>query len=125
MAVIWITHDLGVVAGMADRVMVMYGGMVAERAYVDELYAHPQHPYTNGLLGALPSLVGTEDRRLVSIKGNPPDLFEKPSHCQFAFRCQYAFERCWAEIPPLLTIGHRHKVSCIYDIEKERPRDDA
>ena len=54
LSVIWITHDLGVVAGLADRVMVMYGGMVAERAYVDELYAHPQHPYTNGLLGALP-----------------------------------------------------------------------
>jgi oligopeptide/dipeptide ABC transporter ATP-binding protein len=125
MAVIWITHDLGVVAGMADRVMVMYAGQVAERSYVPPLYDHPQHPYTIGLLGALPSLVDEENRRLVSIKGAPPDLLEEPTHCLFAFRCPFAFERCWAEIPPLITVAHRHKVACFYDVENGKPRDVA
>ncbi len=124
MAVIWITHDLGVVAGMADRVMVMYGGQTAERAYVDPLYNNPQHPYTIGLLGALPSLTGEENQRLVSIHGNPPDLLEAPKHCLFAFRCPYAFERCWQDVPSLLTVGHRHKVACFYDVDKGKPRDD-
>jgi oligopeptide transport system ATP-binding protein len=122
MSIIWITHDLGVVAGMADRVMVMYGGQVAERATVDELYEHPQHPYTLGLLGALPRLDETQSRRLVSIEGSPPDLHIEPSHCQFAYRCPYAFERCWEEIPPLSAIAHRHKLACFYDIQKGKPR---
>ena len=123
MAVIWITHDLGVVAGMADRVMVMYGGQVAERAYVDELYYHPQHPYTIGLLGALPSLDASVNRRLVSIKGSPPDLFEVPRNCPFAFRCPNAFERCWEENPGLISVGFRHKLGCFYDVDHGRPRD--
>jgi oligopeptide transport system ATP-binding protein len=123
MAVIWITHDLGVVAGMADRVMVMYGGQVVERAIVDELYVRPQHPYTRGLLGALPRADELESRRLVSIEGTPPDLYAEPSHCQFAFRCPYAFERCWQEIPPLLTIGKRLRVACFYDVNQGKPRD--
>jgi len=123
MAVIWITHDLGVVAGLADRVMVMYGGQTAERAYVDPLYNNPQHPYTIGLLGALPSLTGDESQRLVSIVGTPPDLLEPPAHCLFAFRCPYAFERCWQQVPPLITVGVRHKVSCFYDVGKGAPRD--
>jgi oligopeptide transport system ATP-binding protein len=122
MAVIWITHDLGVVAGIADRVMVMYGGQVVERALVDELYEHPQHPYTNGLLGALPKLYENESRRLVSIEGTPPDLYIEPKHCQFAYRCPFAFERCWEEIPQLSLVGRRHKVACFYDIDNGRPR---
>jgi oligopeptide transport system ATP-binding protein len=125
MAVIWITHDLGVVAGLADRVMVMYGGMVAERAYVDALYGHPQHPYTVGLLAALPSLTGEESRRLVSIHGSPPDLLEAPLHCQFAYRCTYAFERCWQQIPALRAVGYRHKVACFYDLETGKAWEDA
>jgi oligopeptide transport system ATP-binding protein len=123
MAVIWITHDLGVVAGMADRVMVMYGGQVAERAYVDELYNRPQHPYTIGLLGALPSLDASVNRRLVSIKGSPPDLFEPPRHCPFAFRCTYAFQHCWEDNPGLITVGFRHKLGCFFDVDQGRPRD--
>jgi oligopeptide transport system ATP-binding protein len=124
MAVIWITHDLGVVAGMADRVMVMYGGQTAERAYVDLLYNTPQHPYTIGLLGALPSLTVEENKRLVSIHGNPPDLLEPPRHCLFAFRCPHVFERCWQEVPALITVAHRHKVACFYNIEEGKPRDE-
>jgi oligopeptide transport system ATP-binding protein len=123
MSVIWITHDLGVVAGLADRVMVMYGGMVAERARVDDIYDYPQHPYTIGLLGALPRLDDRSGRRLVSIEGFPPDLLVAPTHCQFAFRCPHAFERCWQEIPPLVPVGVRHTVACFYDVEKGEPRD--
>jgi oligopeptide transport system ATP-binding protein len=125
MAVIWITHDLGVVAGLADRVMVMYGGQVAERARVDDLYEEPRHPYTIGLLGALPRLDVNESRRLVSIEGSPPDLLVTPTHCQFAWRCPYVLARCWEQTPPLIPVGIRHKVACFYDVDKERPRDDV
>jgi oligopeptide/dipeptide ABC transporter ATP-binding protein len=122
MSVIWITHDLGVVAGMADRVQVMYAGQVVERARVDDLYRAPRHPYTHGLLGALPRLDGVEAERLVNIPGSPPDLFTPPSHCPFAFRCPYAFERCWQEIPPAHSEGVEHFAACFYDIEHGRPR---
>jgi oligopeptide transport system ATP-binding protein len=123
MSVIWITHDLGVVAGMADRVMVMYGGQVVERAPVDDLYELPKHPYTIGLLSALPRLDAAESSRLASIEGFPPDLLAAPSHCQFAWRCSYAFERCWQAMPPLNRIGPRHEAACFYDVEHGRPRD--
>jgi oligopeptide/dipeptide ABC transporter ATP-binding protein len=122
-AIIWITHDLGVVAGIADRVLVMYGGRPVEIASVDELYENPQHPYTLGLLGALPRLDTRESRRLVSIRGAPPDLLIPLQHCPFAWRCDYAFDRCWEEIPPLLTVAVRHQSACFYDLEKGGPRD--
>jgi oligopeptide transport system ATP-binding protein len=125
MSVIWITHDLGVVAGMADRVIVMYGGLVAEQARVDDLYDYPQHPYTIGLLGALPRLDDVSSRRLVSIDGFPPDLLAAPAHCQFAFRCPYAFDRCWQEIPSLAQCGVRHRVACFFDVDKGEPRSDS
>ncbi|GAB4533355.1 MAG: ABC transporter ATP-binding protein [Anaerolineae bacterium] len=123
MAIVWITHDLGVVAGLAERVLVMYGGRVAEIALVDDLYERPRHPYTHGLLGALPRLDSIESKRLVSIKGTPPDLLIPLRHCPFAWRCDYVFDRCWEEIPPLMTVGVRHQVACFYDMEKGRPRD--
>ncbi len=90
MAIIWITHDLGVIAGLADRVNVMYGGYIVEEAPVKELYEHPQHPYTLGLLGSLPRLdLGDQAQRLVSIEGVPPVLYEMPTFCPFAPRCPY------------------------------------
>jgi oligopeptide/dipeptide ABC transporter ATP-binding protein len=122
MAVIWITHDLGIVAGMADRVVVMYAGRVAETAPLDELYERPQHPYTIGLLGALPRLDERKTARLANIPGAPPDLRMAPRHCQFAFRCNYAFERCWAEQPPLLPVGPGHSAACFFDVAKGAPR---
>jgi oligopeptide transport system ATP-binding protein len=122
-AVIWITHDLGVVAGLAERVLVMYGGRVVEIAQVDDLYARPQHPYTIGLIGALPRLDARESKRLVSIEGTPPDMLIPITHCPFAPRCPYAFERCWQEIPPLIAVGNQHRASCFYDLDKRRPRD--
>ena len=123
-AIVWITHDLGVVAGIAERVLVMYGGQAAEVASVDDLYERPKHPYTLGLLGALPRLDTREFKRLVSIKGTPPDLLRPLMHCPFAWRCDYAFDRCWAEIPPLLTVDSQHQAACFYDLEKGGPRDD-
>jgi oligopeptide/dipeptide ABC transporter ATP-binding protein len=121
--VIWITHDLGVVAGLADRVLVMYGGRVAEVARVDDLYDNPRHPYTIGLLGALPRLDATEHKRLVSIEGVPPDLLIPLERCPFAPRCEYAFDRCWEEIPPLIEVGWKHRSACFYDLERGEPRD--
>jgi oligopeptide transport system ATP-binding protein len=122
-AIIWITHDLGVVAGLAERVLVMYGGRPAEIATVDDLYEQPRHPYTLGLLGALPRLDSREAKRLVSIRGTPPDLLLPLQHCPFAWRCDYAFERCWEEIPPLIPVDTRHQAACFYDMEKGGPRD--
>lgn len=122
-ATIWITHDLGVVAGIADRVLVMYGGRPVEIASVDDIYKNPQHPYTIGLLGALPRLDSKGDKRLVSIKGAPPDLLIPLVHCPFAWRCKHAFERCWQEIPPLIHLNEKHQVSCFFDLEKGAPRD--
>jgi oligopeptide transport system ATP-binding protein len=122
-AVIWITHDLAVVAGLANRVLVMYGGMVMETAFVDDLYEHPQHPYTLGLLGALPRMKDAGGKRLVSIQGTPPDLLVSPTHCQFAWRCPYVFDRCWQEIPPLIQITNHHWSACFYNVDEGRARD--
>jgi oligopeptide transport system ATP-binding protein len=125
MAVIWITHDLGVVAGLADRVLVMYAGNPVEIGPVDDVYENPQHPYTIGLLGALPRLGELSAERLVSIEGSPPDLLQAPQHCQFAWRCPFAFDRCWEEIPPQLQVGQEQYVTCFYDVNNERPRHDV
>jgi oligopeptide/dipeptide ABC transporter ATP-binding protein len=122
MAVIWITHDLGVVARLAQRVIVMYAGYIIEEALVKELYAHPTHPYTIGLLGSLPSLTTDERKRLTAIPGLPPVLLEKPVGCPFAVRCHYAFERCQHENPPLLSIGGTHRAACWWDVQEGRPR---
>ncbi|MCP4108989.1 MAG: ABC transporter ATP-binding protein [Desulfobacteraceae bacterium] len=110
-AVIWITHDLGVVAGIADRVLVMYAGSPVEISPVDDLYENPRHPYTRGLLDALPRM-DQRVRKLASIDGSPPDLLEPPRHCQFAWRCPLVFDRCWQEIPLPVETGPRSFVCC-------------
>lgn len=120
-SVIWITHDLGVVAGLADRVVVMYGGKVVEEAPVRELYASAQHPYTLGLLKSLPRL-DQKGQDLYAIDGTPPSLREKPSTCSFAPRCEYAHQRCLEEVPPLAEVSPGHKVACWWDIANERAR---
>ena len=112
MAIIWITHDLGVVAGIADRVAVMYGGFIVEEASVGELYANPKHPYTQGLLKTLPNLEGDRAERLESIMGQPPDLHQKPQSCPFAPRCNNTFTKCLKENPSLISRGKNHKVAC-------------
>jgi len=122
MAVIWITHDLGVVAGIAHRVIVMYGGFIIEKADVKELYASPQHPYTISLLGSLPRVDEHERQKLTSLEGMPPVLYQKPNACPFAPRCKYVVERCWKENPPLLDITPGHAAACWVDPETGRSR---
>ena len=117
MAIIWITHDLGVVAGMADRVAVMYGGFIVEEAPVKQLYGMPRHPYTQGLLKTLPNLEGKRAERLESISGQPPDLHSHPESCPFAPRCIHVFERCQRENPSLILREKDHRVACWWDSE--------
>jgi oligopeptide transport system ATP-binding protein len=121
MSVIWITHDLGIVAGMAQRVIVMYAGYIIEEAPVKMLYADPLHPYTLGLLNSLPRLDEDEHRRLTDIPGLPPLLLEKPVGCPFAPRCPHVFERC-VENPPLVNISPSHKLACWWDVKEGRSR---
>ncbi len=122
MAIIWITHDLGVVAGLAQRVLVMYGGFVIEESQVNELYANPTHPYTIGLLGSLPRVDEKQREKLYSIEGQPPVLYEKPHSCPFAPRCKWALEHCWKEMPPLMDVGPEHRAACWVDIKTGRHR---
>jgi oligopeptide/dipeptide ABC transporter ATP-binding protein len=110
-AIILITHDLGVVAEMADRVIVMYAGKVVEEAPVDRLFAAPEHPYTVGLLGALPSLADRK-QRLAAIEGTVPPPYAMPSGCRFADRCPFVEPRCRAQSPPLAQIGSDHHSRC-------------
>jgi peptide/nickel transport system ATP-binding protein len=112
LAVIFVTHDLGVVAEMCDSVLVMYGGVTAEYASVDTIYNAPRHPYTQELLKAFPDLSQPE-KRLTSIPGYPPKLDALPPGCRFAPRCPLAFERCTVEMPALYSLnGGDHLASC-------------
>ncbi|HEX2889713.1 MAG TPA: ABC transporter ATP-binding protein [Vineibacter terrae] len=114
-ALILITHDLGVVARYADRVVVMYGGRIVETAPALDLYARPRHPYTRGLMASIPRLDGDTGRRLVPIEGQPPDLANLPPGCAFAPRCQQATDRCRQERPPLQAVSDRHYKACFLD----------
>lgn len=112
MAVIWITHDLGVVAGMAQRVLVMYSGFIVEEGPVNQIYSQPRHPYTLGLLRSIPRLDLGRQKRLIPIEGLPPDLLEAPARCPFAPRCAFAIEKCLQENPPLELVAPDHKAAC-------------
>jgi oligopeptide transport system ATP-binding protein len=116
MAVIWVTHDLGVVAGLVDRVVVMYAGRVVEEAPVHELFASPSHPYTIGLLRSLPRFDGG-DEPLMPIPGGLPDMSTSIAHCAFAARCERATERCHAEIPALAGKPGARQVACFHPAE--------
>jgi oligopeptide transport system ATP-binding protein len=117
MAMIWISHDLGVVAGLAERVMVMYAGFIVEEAVVDDLYEDPRHPYTIALLGALPRADRRRDQRLKSIPGAPPGLLVEPKGCPFAPRCELAVDICWAENPALRQVAPGHSIACWVDVK--------
>ena len=122
MGIIWITHDLGLVAGIADRVMVMYAGLVVEHGPVAEIFAEPQHPYTRALLGTVPSVTGPRARRLRTIEGQPPILGAAPRCCPFAPRCAHVFERCRQENPPRIPVSAGHAVACWWDFSTQEPR---
>ena len=112
MAIIWISHDLGTVAGLADRVLIMYAGRVMEEAPVRDLYRSPGHPYTRALLRSIPRLDGGRSDALHSIEGMPPDLVAYPTGCAFHARCAHAVDRCRERRPELETIAPGHRVAC-------------
>jgi oligopeptide transport system ATP-binding protein len=117
MAVIWITHDLGVVAGMCERVNVMYAGFIIETAGVRDIYASPAHPYTKGLLGSIPRLDAKSKSKLTPIEGLPPDLISMPAGCPFAARCSYVQDICRTERPLLRSVGDGHQTACWVDVQ--------
>ncbi|MCC6973648.1 MAG: ABC transporter ATP-binding protein [Anaerolineae bacterium] len=123
MAMIWITHDLGVIAGLADTIQVMYAGMIVERGPVQEIFRDTRHPYTLGLRGSLPR-VDQRGERLTPIEGAPPDMRKKPVGCPFAARCVYKIDKCTTDTPPLIPVegGNANHVSaCWVDVRKGVP----
>ena len=121
-SVIIITHDLGVVAGMCDNVCVMYAGKIVEKAKTEDLYAHPAHPYTFGLIQSVPRLDKAKNGRLFSIEGQPPNVIDLPPCCPFHPRCEKAMDVCRTQYPPTKNLGEHHEVSCwLYTDDQERP----
>ena len=112
MAIMMITHNMGVIAETADRVLVMYAGRIVEQASVTRLFDHPRHPYTRGLLSCIPTLDQDNDR-LIAIPGSLPEPANRPSGCRFSARCSYAIPRCGEAIPPLHTVEPAHQAACI------------
>ncbi|MCI0342140.1 MAG: ABC transporter ATP-binding protein [Planctomycetales bacterium] len=121
MALILITHNLGVVAGTCSRVLVMYAGRIVEQAPVGELFAHPRHPYTIGLLKSVPRLDETRKVKLLPIEGHPPDLAHPLPGCSFEPRCPYRVAECRVGTPPLRSVGEGRLAACIRDMEGGRP----
>lgn len=116
MAMILVTHDMGVVAGRADEIAVMYAGRIVEQAPTSKLFANVQMPYTEALLQSIPKLDAPTHTRLAAIPGRPPDLINPPDGCRFAPRCSYAQDRCWAEEPPLVEAEPGHLYRCWYPV---------
>jgi len=117
MAIMFITHDLGVIAELCDRVLVMYGGRVVEEATVEELFNTPRHPYTKGLLNAIPKLDKPPREMLQTIRGMVPSLHDFPAGCRFQNRCDYVEEGCRNQVPVLEEAGANHRVRCFRDEE--------
>ncbi|MEG2833758.1 MAG: ABC transporter ATP-binding protein [Ruthenibacterium sp.] len=111
-AIILITHDLGVVASLADRVAVMYAGKIVESGTVNDIFYNPKHPYTRALLKSLPQLNTNRDEQLVSIPGTPPDLLKPPKGCGFASRCQSCMKICRSKQPPVFELDGKHSAAC-------------
>ena len=111
-AVIYITHDLGVVANLADRVAVMYAGKIVETGTAEDIFYRPKHPYTQALLKSLPTVETSREEKLVSIAGTPPDLFMPPKGCEFASRCEHCMKVCKKHVPPTYEVGAGHKAVC-------------
>ena len=118
-AIVLITHDLGIMAGMTSRISVMYGGFVVEAAQTEQLFAGPRHPYTVGLLRSIPRR-GSRGSGLTPIEGSPPDLERPPLGCPFAPRCAWAVEPCWKEMPPLAPgNGSSHVLACYHPVQPD------
>ena len=124
MSVIFITHDLGVVADICDRISVMYAGEIVESGKKRQIFYQHQHPYTEGLLYSVPSITADRDQELIPIEGNPPDMSVLQDECPFARRCGYAMKICAKQNPPQLEAEEGHYVSCWkYYLEKGREMD--
>ena len=122
MAIMLITHDLGVVAGMCDRIQVMYAGKIVETAHAKPLYANPRHPYTIGLLNSAPSVNKNRKERLIPIVGMPPDMITLPPGCSFEPRCSFRQSGgCQEKAPLLREVGDSHHAACLYDVKRETP----
>ncbi|MBA2476314.1 MAG: ABC transporter ATP-binding protein, partial [Actinobacteria bacterium] len=119
---ILITHDLGVVAGMCDRVNVMYAGMFVETGSAEQLFARPRHPYTLGLLQSVPRLDAGARQRLQPIEGAPRDMLRAPQACPFAPRCRYEVEESRQEVPPLEEVEPGHRVACFNPVPEDEWR---
>ncbi len=122
MAIIWITHDLAVIAELADRVAVMYAGFIVEKAEVFQTFENPLHPYTLSLLKSIPRVDKNIDERLLTIPGFPPNNLGLPPGCPFAPRCNFTKDKCWVENPQLEIIEPEHKVACWVDVSTGRER---
>jgi oligopeptide transport system ATP-binding protein len=118
LSILWITHDLGIVAGLADRVLVMYAGYIVESAEVKDLYRDPRHPYTLGLLSSVPRLDDDARKPLTPILGTPPDQVNLPQGCPFHPRCSYAIGRCSQTMPETRKVGSDHLVACWVDMSR-------
>jgi len=123
MAIIWITHDMGVIAEICTKVIVMYGGMVMETGDVNEIYYEPKHPYTIGLHNSIPRLDIDQKERLVPIKGSPPDLMSPPSGCPFSPRCKHAMKICLEQPAPMFDVNPTHTSAC-WLLHKDAPKVD-
>lgn len=111
-SIILITHDLGVVADVCNRINVMYGGLIVETGKTSDIFYNPKHPYTWGLLRSVPNPKTLVKERLKPIDGQPPDLLKPPAGCPFAPRCEYAMRVCMTHMPPLFEVGENHKAAC-------------
>jgi oligopeptide/dipeptide ABC transporter ATP-binding protein len=118
-ALILITHDLGVVAGMCERVNVMYAGMFMETGTADQVFARPRHPYTLGLLQSIPRLDAARKTALHPIEGNPRNMLQEPQACPFAPRCRFEVEESTQSVPPLETIEPGHKIACFNPVPED------
>jgi oligopeptide/dipeptide ABC transporter ATP-binding protein len=120
-AIMFITHDLGVIAHMADDVVVMYLGRIVEKASVDDIFLKPKHPYTRGLMNSIPSLTTTKEKRLIPIEGVVPDILQAGEGCGFESRCPEKMEQCTRLTPPLTEVAPEHYAACwLHTHEDER-----
>ena len=111
-SIIFITHDLGVIAGFCQRVIVMYGGLIMEQGPVRDIFYNPRHPYTKGLLKAVPNINLQREQRLFTIPGNPPNLIDPPQGCPYASRCEHTMGVCFKHKPPYFKVGKMHDAMC-------------
>lgn len=122
-SIIFITHDLGVVAELCDRVLVMYGGLIMEEARIEDIFERPGHPYTMGLLHSIPDVEQEKSERLEPIPGSPPDMTNPPAGCPFAPRCSYARKMCAGSLPDFVEVGEGHRTRCFLQYE-DAPADE-